>query len=126
MRDAQIGTLWEGTSNINALDVVQRAVGKSGGHKTLSAALKDKVERSQELPGQYKGLLGATLDRVGRSAEAHLAQKLAPLDAAARRRLQAGLAVLWTVFGTILLVGAAYYFGVQRGKPFTPVVVPEG
>jgi alkylation response protein AidB-like acyl-CoA dehydrogenase len=60
VRDAQIGTLWEGTSNINALDVVQRAVGKAGGHKTLTAAL----------PGQYKGLLGATLDRVERFAEA--------------------------------------------------------
>ena len=34
--------------------------------------------------------------------------------------------VLWTVFGTIFLIGAAYYFGVQRGKPFTPVVAPEG
>lgn len=53
MRDAQIGTLWEGTPNINALDVVQRAVGKSGGHKTLSAALKAKYEASASLPGQY-------------------------------------------------------------------------
>jgi alkylation response protein AidB-like acyl-CoA dehydrogenase len=70
VRDAQIGTLWEGTSNINALDVVQRAVGKSGGHKALSAALKDKYERSSSLPGQYKGLLGATLDRVERFVEA--------------------------------------------------------
>ena len=70
VRDAQIGTLWEGTSNINALDVVQRAVGKSGGHKTLSAALKAKYEASTSLPGQYKGLLGATLDRVERFAEA--------------------------------------------------------
>ena len=70
VRDAQIGTLWEGTSNINALDVVQRAVGKSGGHKTLSAALKAKYEASASLPGQYKGLLGATLDRVERFAEA--------------------------------------------------------
>jgi acyl-CoA dehydrogenase len=70
VRDAQIGTLWEGTSNINALDVVQRAVGKAGGHKTLSAALKDKYERSSSLPGQYKGLLGATLDRVERFVEA--------------------------------------------------------
>ncbi|MDI1286261.1 MAG: acyl-CoA dehydrogenase family protein [Reyranella sp.] len=70
VRDAQIGTLWEGTSNINALDVVQRAVGKSGGHKTLSAALKTKYEASGALPGQYKGLLGATLDRVERFAEA--------------------------------------------------------
>ena len=70
VRDAQIGTLWEGTSNINALDVVQRAVGKSGGHKTLNAALKAKYEPSGALPGQYKGLLGATLDRVERFAEA--------------------------------------------------------
>jgi alkylation response protein AidB-like acyl-CoA dehydrogenase len=70
VRDAQIGTLWEGTSNINALDVVQRAVGKTGGHKTLSAALKAKYEPSGSLPGQYKGLLGATLDRVERFAEA--------------------------------------------------------
>ena len=70
VRDAQIGTLWEGTSNINALDVVQRAVGKSGGHKTLSAALRAKYEPSPSLPGQFKGLLGATLDRVERFAEA--------------------------------------------------------
>jgi acyl-CoA dehydrogenase len=70
VRDAQIGTIWEGTSNINALDVVQRAVGKSGGHKTLSAALKAKYESSGALPGQYKGLLGATLDRVERFVEA--------------------------------------------------------
>src|SRR4029078_12797471 len=42
VRDAQIGARWEGTSNINALDVVQRAVGKVGGHKVLSAALRDK------------------------------------------------------------------------------------
>ena len=33
--------------------------------------------------------------------------------------------VLWTVFGTIFLIGAAYYFSVQRNKPFTPVVAPE-
>jgi acyl-CoA dehydrogenase len=70
VRDAQVGTLWEGTSNINALDVVQRAVGKSGGHKVLTAALKDRLERSGSLPGQYKGILGATLDRVERFVEA--------------------------------------------------------
>ena len=32
--------------------------------------------------------------------------------------------VLWTVFVVILLIGAAYYFGVQHKKPFTPVVPP--
>jgi len=70
VRDAQVGTLWEGTSNINALDVVQRAVGKSSGHKVLTASLKDRLERSSSLPGQYKGMLGATLDRVERFVEA--------------------------------------------------------
>ena len=70
VRDAQIGTLWEGTSNINALDVVQRAVGKSEGHKTLTAALRDKYEPSTILPGQYKGLLTSTLHRVERFVEA--------------------------------------------------------
>ena len=70
VRDAQIGTLGEGTSNINALDVVQRAVGKAGGHRTLSAALKARLESSGSVPGQYRGLLGAAIDRVERFAEA--------------------------------------------------------
>ena len=38
------------------------------------------------------------LERVGRAAEARLAEALAPLDARSRKRLQAGLAVLRTVF----------------------------
>jgi len=40
----------------------------------------------------------AAVDRVGRAAEIHLAEVLAPLDAASRRRLQAGLTVLRRVF----------------------------
>src|ERR1700744_2731491 len=39
VRDAHIGVLWEGTSNINALDIITRAVGKSGAHRALAAAL---------------------------------------------------------------------------------------
>jgi hypothetical protein len=40
----------------------------------------------------------AALERVGRCAEQHLAVVLAPLDPGARRRLQAGFAVLKKVF----------------------------
>ncbi len=39
IRDAHVGVLWEGTSNINALDIVTRAVGKSRAHRTLREAL---------------------------------------------------------------------------------------
>jgi len=99
VRDAQVGTLWEGTSNINALDVVQRAVGKSGGHKALSAALKAKYESSASLPGQYKGLLGATLDRVERFAEAVAAdpkhEKRARLAAGALYHAASAVLMAW-------------------------------
>jgi DNA-binding MarR family transcriptional regulator len=40
----------------------------------------------------------AALERVGRSAEAHLADVIAPLDLPARRRLQGGLGVLRKIF----------------------------
>lgn len=40
----------------------------------------------------------AAVERVGRAAEAHLADMLAPLDMASRRRLQAGLGVLRRIF----------------------------
>jgi len=103
VRDAQIGTLWEGTSNINALDVVQRAVGKSGGHKTLTAALKDKYERSDALPGQYKGLLGATLDRVERFVEAVAADP----NQEKRCRLAAGALYHATTAALLAWEGAA-------------------
>ena len=40
----------------------------------------------------------ATVERVGQAAETHLAEMLAVLDTVSRRRLQAGLGVLWDVF----------------------------
>jgi hypothetical protein len=33
--------------------------------------------------------------------------------------------VIWTVFGLVTLIGAIYYFAVQRNKPFIPVRPPE-
>jgi hypothetical protein len=33
--------------------------------------------------------------------------------------------VIWTVFGLVILIGAIYYFAVQRKKPFIPVRPPE-
>jgi len=109
VRDAQIGTLWEGTSNINALDVMQRAVGKSGGHKTLTAALKAKYEPSGSLPGQYKGLLGATLDRVERFAEAVAS------DPKHEKRARLAAGALYHVATAALLAWEGATLGAQGG-----------
>jgi acyl-CoA dehydrogenase len=64
IRDAQVGLLWEGTSNINALDVIGRAVGKAGAHLVLQAMLRGRLDASTTLPAPFLAALGDALDRA--------------------------------------------------------------
>ncbi len=64
VRDAHIGVLWEGTSNINALDVVQRAVGKKGADEALAATLLGKLGEADALPKAYRARLAALIGRT--------------------------------------------------------------
>jgi acyl-CoA dehydrogenase len=64
VRDAHIGVLWEGTSNINSLDVVNRAVAKLGAHKDLGDALQNELADTAEIPGQFRGSLSNTIERA--------------------------------------------------------------
>jgi alkylation response protein AidB-like acyl-CoA dehydrogenase len=64
VRDAQIGLLWEGTSNINALDVVGRAVGKSKAHKALEGLLRRRLQEIVGLPAAFTGRLDTALTRA--------------------------------------------------------------
>jgi alkylation response protein AidB-like acyl-CoA dehydrogenase len=69
VRDAQIGVLWEGTSNINALDIIQRAVGKSRAHRILGAALKQRLDEAASLPKGFRDRLTRALDKALAFAE---------------------------------------------------------
>jgi hypothetical protein len=69
VRDAHIGVLWEGTSNINALDIIQRAVGKSGAHRILGAALKRRLDEATALPKGFRDRLTLALDKALAFAE---------------------------------------------------------
>jgi acyl-CoA dehydrogenase len=82
VRDAHIGVLWEGTSNINALDIITRAVAKSGAHEVLGAALGKMLE-ADALPADFRARLVMTLQRALKFAE-RVAGKDA-LEADARR-----------------------------------------
>ena len=64
IRDAQVGLLWEGTSNINALDVINRAVGRSGAHRALGAMLRARLADAAALPAPFRRGLGEALDRA--------------------------------------------------------------
>lgn len=69
VRDAYTGLLWEGTSNINALDITSRAVGKLGIHWDLAKDLKSRLRNAQSIPGQYVGELVGLVDRARDFAE---------------------------------------------------------
>ncbi|MZR32507.1 acyl-CoA dehydrogenase family protein [Sneathiella litorea] len=69
VRDAHTGLLWEGTSNINALDITTRAVAKTGAHEDLAEDLKDRLQNTDGVPGQYAGELSGLIDRAKKFAE---------------------------------------------------------
>ncbi|GLQ05978.1 acyl-CoA dehydrogenase family protein [Sneathiella chinensis] len=69
VRDAYTGLLWEGTSNINALDITNRAIAKAGAHKDLAEDLKARLKNTSDLPGQYAGELTGLVDRATAFAE---------------------------------------------------------
>jgi acyl-CoA dehydrogenase len=61
LRDAHIGVLWEGTSNINAIDVVRRAVSKAGAHVALQSLLLRKLDETTALPDAFRARLRSAL-----------------------------------------------------------------
>lgn len=64
VRDAHLGSIWEGTSNIVALDAVTRAVRKHDCHEPLHAALCQKLEAAEGVPADYAAALQDHLERA--------------------------------------------------------------
>src|SRR5207302_8539225 len=69
VRDAHIGLLWEGTSNINALDIITRAVGRESAHRMLATVLHRKLDESSSLPDPFRARLREALDNAISFAE---------------------------------------------------------
>jgi alkylation response protein AidB-like acyl-CoA dehydrogenase len=82
IRDAQVGLLWEGTSNINALDVIGRAVGKAGAQRALRTMLVGRLVEASALPASFRGALGDALDRAVALAERVVGQETLARQAA--------------------------------------------
>lgn len=67
-RDAQLGSIWEGTSNIVALDVV-RAAHRSGALKPLMGHLQELVDEAKDIPAPLAESLSDTIARVMHAIE---------------------------------------------------------
>ncbi len=98
-RDAHIGVLWEGTSNINALDIVTRAVGKSRAHRTLEAALRKLLEAATPIPVVFRDRLRVALERTLAFAERVAAEpaleQTARLAASALYHVTSAILMAW-------------------------------
>ena len=110
VRDAQIGVLWEGTSNINALDIVTRAVGKSRAHRTLETALRKLLDEATPIPAVFRDRLRLALDRTLAFAERVSAEPA--LEATARQAASA----LYHVTSAILMTWEAVQPGADARR----------
>src|SRR4030081_2169153 len=110
VRDAHIGVLWEGTSNINALDIITRAVGKSRAHTALQAALAKLLDQAASIPLVFSDRLRQTLDRV-----AAFADRVAAESALERHARQAASA-LYHITSAILMTSEAARPGVDARR----------
>ena len=69
VRDAPLGLIWEGTSNIISLDAIQRAVAKERAHVALVEDLQERLGSTPLRPGQFRTRLEAALKRAACFAE---------------------------------------------------------
>jgi len=64
LRDAHLGSIWEGTGNIVALDALKRAVGRHGADAALAADLHARLDDSANVPQVWRGRLRDLTDRA--------------------------------------------------------------
>ena len=71
VRDAHVGVLWEGTSNINALDAILRAVGKDRAQEALGRIVAGRLTEAVQsgLPREFASRLQTAFTRAIALAE---------------------------------------------------------
>lgn len=69
LRDSFIPVLWEGTSIINSIDVVRRAIGKSQAQGALRTELQRLLAEAEGMPASYRDRLAALCDSAVDYAE---------------------------------------------------------
>jgi alkylation response protein AidB-like acyl-CoA dehydrogenase len=64
LRDAHLGSIWEGTGNIVALDALKRAIGRHGADSALAADLHARLDDSAAVPQAWRDRLRGLTDRT--------------------------------------------------------------
>jgi hypothetical protein len=64
LRDAHLGSIWEGTGNIVAIDALTRAIGRHGADAALAADLHARLDDSTKVPQGWRDRLRELTDRA--------------------------------------------------------------
>jgi alkylation response protein AidB-like acyl-CoA dehydrogenase len=64
LRDAHLGSIWEGTTNIVALDALRRAVGRHGAETALATELHARIDEAKTVLDAYADRLRELVDRA--------------------------------------------------------------
>src|SRR5271167_2616726 len=62
LRDAHLGSIWEGTGNIVAIDALKRAIGRHGAEAALAAGLHARIDDSNSVPNGFRDRLRQLTD----------------------------------------------------------------
>lgn len=63
LRDAHLGSIWEGTGNIVAIDALKRAIGRHGAESALGADLHARLDDAARVPQVWRDRLRGLIDR---------------------------------------------------------------
>jgi alkylation response protein AidB-like acyl-CoA dehydrogenase len=108
IRDAHLGLIWEGTSSVNALDIVRRAVDRERAHAALAGALHERL-RQAPIPEAFRGRLTGLIDRAVGFVDT--VAKLPSAEASCRRAASA----LYHVASAALLAAEGTELGSRGG-----------
>jgi acyl-CoA dehydrogenase len=109
LRDAHLGSIWEGTGNIVAIDALKRAVGRHGADAALSADLHARLDDSAGVPVVFRDRLRGLVDSgigFARKVAGHSEN-----EAEARR----ATSVLYHVASAVALAWEAHRIHEMRG-----------
>jgi acyl-CoA dehydrogenase len=109
LRDAHLGSIWEGTGNIVAIDALKRAVGRHGADSALAADLHARLDDSAGVPVAFRDRLRTLVD-----AAIGFARKVAghsENEAEARR----ATSLLYHVASAVALAWEAHRIHEMRG-----------
>ncbi len=108
IRDAHLGLIWEGTSSVNALDIIRRAAGRERAHAALAGALHERLGRAP-IPQAFRDRLAALIDRAAGFVDS--VTKLPSSEASCRRAASA----LYHVTSATLLAAEGAELGSRGG-----------